>query len=218
MTAKEFAIKYAGHEVCWTEAYTKNKTKKDEWHYSRVVGRVFGYFNNFVAYELCDDLAKILNVADDTYHRQWLSRHITYSTNERLKWLFADVSAFKEAIVNKPINPYPHKCKVCHRPARKCSGFILCSNVKCKSRRKIPVFKSFTEYNSKDNPISVLCPVCNRLAMNLFRNTNYVISSLSCRNCSRQPYTFKINMWYKWEHGVVQYGEDGWQYYKPNGE
>jgi hypothetical protein len=40
----------------------------------------------------------------------------------------------KPAIVQKP---YPHTCKACKKPARNSGAVIICSNDKCKSRRKL---------------------------------------------------------------------------------
>lgn len=63
----------------------------------------------------------------------------------------------KKQAAPKPISPYPHSCLKCNSPARNCGEFILCSNVKCKTRGKVRRFFSATNPR-KDNWIS--CPTC----------------------------------------------------------
>lgn len=57
----------------------------------------------------------------------------------------------------KPVKPYPHKCKKCHSPARKCVDGMLCSNMRCKVRRdmnkKLPKYKHI-------KPKYIYCPDC----------------------------------------------------------
>jgi hypothetical protein len=64
----------------------------------------------------------------------------------------------------KPVKPYPHTCKTCKKPARKIGKEALCSNVKCKSRRKLKLLKSmplkFPDVNT-DNVI--ICNECGLL-------------------------------------------------------
>lgn len=58
---------------------------------------------------------------------------------------------------NKIITPYPITCKRCKSPARRCDGYIFCSNAKCKTRRLIP---KFIKVKSKFNFIP--CPRCSQ--------------------------------------------------------
>ena len=67
---------------------------------------------------------------------------------------------------------YPHSCLTCSSPARKIGRVVLCSRIKCKSRRK--VIHSFGRYDgavieieeglTKETAIKIFCPTCSAAA------------------------------------------------------
>lgn len=61
-------------------------------------------------------------------------------------------------------NTYPHKCQKCSFPARKIGNVVLCSRSKCSSKavRSFGAYPVLIEGDTKENPIKVYCPKCNK--------------------------------------------------------
>lgn len=115
------------------------------------------------------------------------------------------------------VNPYPHICKFCHSPARKCADNIFCSNYKCKSRKVIKYIKAAKLINDKDNPIIVYCSTCNSICID-YKGGPGGNGSAKCPKCGRYvSYRFEINQWYASKcsgHEAVRYlGEPLWWTY-----
>lgn len=103
-----------------------------------------------------------------------------------------------------PVITYPHKCKRCKSSARICGKVILCSNIKCKSRKQFKKFvKRFPEVESGtfDNPIVLLCPICNENIIQTYPAWIFaddkIAPAVYCKEHKAQPYDFILNKFYK---------------------
>ena len=156
MDKKEFAEKYAGRKVRLTASSddirigTANKNTP--------IGIVVGYnLLDYYNHILCQALSPATgdfkgHPPSSTF--KWSS---TLDTNYETTGIFSvNVEDIELVIPIKPVIAYPHKCKICHSPARKCVKATLCSNLKCKSRRKIKKLYAQCRY--------VKCPKCDSFA------------------------------------------------------
>lgn len=97
---------------------------------------------------------------------------------------------------------YPHICPYCKSPARK-SGNLFCSNVKCKSWKKIR--KTFANFDysrikygqgmTSDDPIIVVCPNCDNMSK---INCALALNRAFCRYCySFFEFIYEADKWYR---------------------
>lgn len=95
---------------------------------------------------------------------------------------------------NKPMVLYNIKCIKCSAPARKCDGYVFCSNAKCKTRKKLSYIKHIkTLQGTKENPIPLTCSTCNLLG-------HYTIekNSFHCIKGHKNYFQFECDKYYKW--------------------
>lgn len=184
MTVKEFAITYAGQSVISTYSPTWRTGSE-----RKGLGRVVGYttssiilqFPNNVGWPIEENPDVVFVVSKNSVTHGW-------------KVSLRDVEEPAPII---PEKPYPHKCKKCLSPARKCGGIVLCSNLNCNTTRKkcMKFFNSFKFEAGKDrsDPIEIKCIKCKKATrINLI--TDYIECS-SCHTCYLFPY--KASCWYK---------------------
>lgn len=143
MTAKEFAVKYAGIEVL-ANVYGKLRPC-----------RVIGYDRNtssrptLIALELLDGDGSWIAARNSSLRSSVDLSSIAYTC------CWADMSWVKQIEPNKKAQQlYTNKCKVCYSPSRKCMNYIFCSNSKCKSRKQL------TYMNAKTQTNYLYCVVC----------------------------------------------------------
>jgi len=127
------------------------------------------------------------------------------------------------------VKPYPHKCKKCKAPGRKCGQVFLCSNLKCKTRTKFsrhyytPAVK-IAFGSTQANPIKIWCESCNRLAdymtARLYREESGVIRSRSdslfgCYTVREHvtPFTYEVGLWYQYSQRTSRLRSDGMWYH-----
>jgi hypothetical protein len=162
MTAKQFAEKYAGKQIKFI-----NSVK---------VGIVVGYTE--VGY-ICIELINTANA--------WSSNEARIAG---ATLIFPCMSFSRHAIetlelMHEPVKPYPHKCKVCHSPARKTKNTYMCSNVKCKTWKKVrkqaAVIKNKDTNTDKDG--FVICPACSSFVFEtMYVSENYITDTGWLRN------------------------------------
>lgn len=90
-------------------------------------------------------------------------------------------------------SPYKDKCSICKSPAAN----TICSNVKCKSWRKyrqLAAGKVIEQGLTRDNPITIYCPICNGHGRRMRPHTKSRIYCPKCRNY--QDYLFIAEKWY----------------------
>lgn len=215
MTAKEFAERYVGCTISFGKNYYYRDNDGTICTSNGEVGRCVGY-------GMYQGDISVLIEANETAKKLWTPDVIdSYTTIVLSKnnghLMFFNVNTLlcpKEPKIN--IKPYPHICKLCSAPARKCIGFILCSNLQCKSKKQrnnvLPKHKKEST-TSGDNIIR--CKICYGVAITakLLRRIN--LSSLQQASCSnghqwniivmpgarRRCYT-KMDCWHEWNgHG-----------------
>lgn len=108
--------------------------------------------------------------------------------------LFSDMRNAKPRVIPKA---YPHLCKICGAPSRKCAEYILCSNTKCKSwkyvKMKLPKPKLMPG-DTKENPIVVRCESCGKI---ITGRKNKVAGGAYCINCDYvNEFKFETGKWY----------------------
>lgn len=94
---------------------------------------------------------------------------------------------------------YPNSCEVCSSPARKIDRVMLCSNLKCKGRKK--VIRSFGVSNgmfeleeglTKETAIKIACSTCNAAAAATARPR-----AAYCYTCRQHfSYAYEVNKFY----------------------
>lgn len=146
-------------------------------------------------------------------------------------WVNIEHISFPQDLV--PPKPfYTSTCSICHKPSRKLKSSVACSNVKCKSWK---LLKKALNLNTNkiiagtyENPIVVLCPVCNKLATSMATNEMnssgyYGHSSYCSGGCMWQPYSFVSDNWYEYVGGKVKAvsfvssGRTKWKWSTDNG-
>jgi hypothetical protein len=192
-----FATKYANRQI---RTY-------DKWLGKEITGRIVGYADvygaSFVIIERDDGGG--WSATEDRSRGIWTAplypnkgyRHYTINELELIEEL-------------KPVKPYPHICKVCSSPARKCESITLCSNLHCRSRKKVSK-KYKTEPiihgSSPDYPLKVKCPICkcNVNQVNAYLPThNY--PAAYCKEHKWQRYEFNVGYWYDvYSDGISQF-------------
>lgn len=109
----------------------------------------------------------------------------------------------------KLTTPYPHRCKQCSSPARECDKNTLCSNLKCKTHKKISKFANthFSEVNSAHNPILLKCKRCYHIAIgvNAINQDDNIYGEILCQYCGPSLYKFEMNGWYAYLNYVDRY-------------
>lgn len=104
------------------------------------------------------------------------------------------------------VNPYPHICKICRAPSRRCIGFTLCSNASCKSRSTFTKALSIKRVpkkelgNTCDHPIIPMCPICGNDRCGLGKE-----GLLLCPRHGLTYYTFQVGKWYHGWSFTAQY-------------
>jgi hypothetical protein len=112
ITAKEFAENYRGRI-----AVDLN---------NNCVGRIVGHTNQSIIIQRDDGVGWPEDLVGDC-------RIVVDQYNKDILWAVAVYACSLIPIVN--VDPYPHKCKKCNAPARRCGKVVLCSNLKCKTRK-----------------------------------------------------------------------------------
>lgn len=107
------------------------------------------------------------------------------------------------------IVPYPHICKNCKSPARKCADKVFCSNVKCKTRNMFKYFnKSKLTYGTKEDPVIVKCPKCSKvvkLVYALIKIGNEHCGGIYCDEHNVVKYNYEDGKYYMATHRPIKY-------------
>lgn len=202
MNAEKFTKKYIGREIRLIKnetVYVKNNTVYTT--LGMIIGKCVGYNNDRVVIEANDEaIAAYPSILRPFAN---LAQHALYYSTSSIE-VVNQVSA---------INPYPHICKLCHSPSRRCDSYILCSNNYCKSRNKLR--KLINKYpkivlgQSKQHPIVLECPYSDMHNIDL-SNHGYGY----CTRCdARCPIKIKEGIWYRPGRNCLYI----WQYTKQNG-
>lgn len=160
MYAKEFAIKYAGRRV-------RVNSGEDNFvpNYDVKEAIVVGYFvaNSNCSYltVMAEEIAGWNKNGSSSIYQFWVRdvdtlAHSCYNI---------PLNENSDILINEPIisiKPYPHTCSHCSSPARKCKSMVLCSNVKCKSRRNV---RKLIGKVSKPTYRLIMCPKCSTEAI-----------------------------------------------------
>jgi hypothetical protein len=125
----------------------------------------------------------------------------------------------KRAVKTKvKVNPYPHTCSVCGNPARRIKQIVLCSNLKCKTRKTATkVISAFN--NSKapklyvDSENYILCQ-CGERARFTAGNT---IDKVSCGRASHYCVVPLIKGWRLFRHGGIGFIFNGKRWIEDKG-
>ena len=95
-----------------------------------------------------------------------------------------------------PVKPYPNTCNVCHSPARKGAGVVLCSNVKCKNAKRV---RQLLPKNAKDiifigidDQNNVICPTCGQYSIGASIIGADPIFKVTCVNKHTWNHKFEI--------------------------
>jgi hypothetical protein len=174
-----FAEKYAGKQI---------RLKK-----ASITGRVVGY----------SDYAQSIIVVELNDNSGWRYPHHSFvrvvecDINKTFRFILINDLELVEEI--KPAKVYPNTCKNCKLPARKIGALVFCSNVKCKSRKKVnKLYKSASIIfgDSPTDPIIVKCPVCKNICEGLAHNMGKIGSAVMCPEHNWQPFKFELQKWY----------------------
>jgi hypothetical protein len=173
MTAKEFAEKYNGATV------------KDNG--SGSIGVIVGY----VAGSVC-----VCIQFENTTLPKWKIGEVSAIIfDERKVKHFTRIMTCDLTVIKEVEQPklYPHTCKVCHSSARRIKQKFICSNVKCKTWKKIRAIAAQNIVREIDKDGFVICPECKGLA----RDTNGLSNRFNRRNICVNGHKWNS----EWRHG-----------------
>ena len=116
----------------------------------------------------------------------------------------------------KPVKLYSSTCSVCHSPSRK----SFCSNVKCKSWKKLRKMAAQVKYEqglTRKDPIVVSCHSCGNMAcvIGFDQVLNFAVvgsgigdaykcGNQHCYYYGWNAYEFVVDRWYKWANGIAK--------------
>ena len=152
----------------------------------------------------------------NTHSQQAYIPSYVVNTDEGWSWnIHPECIKFTDKPV-KPVKLYTSTCSVCHSPSRK----SFCSNVKCKSWKKLRKMAAQVKYEqglTPEDPIVVSCHSCGKLAFligfeQVLRSgivgTNvgdaYNCSNSHCSYYGWNAYEFAVGHWYKYGSGTVE--------------
>lgn len=178
MKSKEYAEKYAGLNV--SSAVDSGE---------KTTGRLVGYCAcrdgcSFVIIEEKDSPVR----PNDSMRIEYVVYDPPLRKNSGI--ISLNDLTIEEVIVKTIAKPYPNTCKKCYSPARDMNGYVLCSNLKCKTHKK-------TRTLLKSPPILqekyVRCKCGNdKLSYRERTDKNAVFECLSC--FERFNYTLEHNI------------------------
>ena len=178
MNVKEFAEKYAGKMVCFSqEAYLDFKLQTGIGNKGRVIGyyRENQPFNGF-GYIAMDSG----EIEGKGVYSEYTQNLISVIPREQCSlnffWVFIknfgeNVELYKEL---KPQKAYPDTCKVCSFPCRR---NVMCSNTKCKTR-KHSKYKSLKARKTNYNYLKCNCGKHLWSASIIYGTTNWNVFCL----------------------------------------
>lgn len=183
-------------------------------------GRVIGHYGGYVALII----PPIFNTPY-TFGSYPIKLVVSQKFNTHDQVMFKQPKDLRVAPKN-PVKPYPHTCKKCKSPARKCGSIVMCSNLKCKTRKDFSaLIKKFPaspkiKIGTRENPIVIYCKECKRPCSNLDKRA---VDDSGFGICYKHltpvftPHTFINYNWYRYGYDVdtydkAQFINNGWCY------
>lgn len=187
-----------------------------DYHVSNMDGLPFGicvgYYGAYIVIKVAEYLDTSKIKQNISYARLVNTTILSKKVGEQENLFYVNPSAIEICEEIKPVNPYPHVCKNCKAPARRCVGFVMCSNNNCKTRKTIKhavgldkISNCYVDYDGY-----IICTECKQRAISTFGEGCY-----RCRNDHSWPYSPKKNDYLYCELTAHKYGiyvyDRGWQ-------
>lgn len=174
-----FAIKYAGKRVKVIDPDALPRSGMN-------VGIIVGFDRSSIIIEFEDK--KTFNMCWELENRVNHGITLVVDRNNSTRVWAVDLK-YIELINDKPVVIYPHICKICKSPARITSNFIICSNVKCKSRLSLKVLTKSVKKIGQH----IKCPTCKKYACELYSDVVLHMFKAVCKNKHRWTHLVKDN-------------------------
>lgn len=190
LNSKTAAELYTNCEIGLDEEYAITKSISS----NVCIGTICGYFDDLIIADTTSaGLCIFTGITENEY------RYTRTSTKTPTKRIFRFYNS-NLIILNppKPATVYPSKCSTCYQPSRKFAGFVMCSNVRCKSNKKMRANLSKVKrekLSGWDGNGFIVCPVCSERVINGMRvSGEKCFDQLKCSKCGWVKLTIPLQL------------------------